>query len=151
MKIKYATRSSTLSTSGFFRRFIVIWIFCEISSPVPVKRRAIPVSGARRRNLIEATKTFRGYKSLRNDKIGATRRAERHAACRTRTHARGILMGFSSLATLHTEALDCHSCAVYFVCSKRRLYTSTNMYIGIPHTLDHYLLTNTWKINTYLY
>lgn len=47
-----------------FRRFIAISIFRMV--PSPAKRRAISVSD----DLIEATKTFRDYKSPRNDKIG---------------------------------------------------------------------------------
>lgn len=72
-----------------FRRFIAVSIFRMVPSPAKREKSNLCL---RRRDLIEATKTFRGYKSPRDDKIGVARRTERHAACRARTHARGILM-----------------------------------------------------------
>jgi len=94
----------------------------------------------RRRDLIEATKTFRGYKSPRDDKIGAARRAERHAACRARTHARGILMGSSSRATPeYAEALDCHF-----------LYISYSRNVNRIQTLIFIEDSSQWIIITYL-
>lgn len=118
-----------------FCRFIAISIFRMVLSPA--KRGAISVSD----DLIEATKTFRGYKSPRNDKIGAARRTERHAACRARTHARGILMA----SPLHEEPLHTRrhsivvSGAVHFVFSKRKSDTGADIYKGFS-VLDHYCL-----------
>lgn len=119
-----------------FRRFIAISIFRMV--PSPAKRRAISVSD----DLIEATKTFRGYKSPRNDKIGATRRTERHAACRARIHARGILMA----SPLHEEPLHTrrHSIVVPVLCisySQSESDTSVDMYKEFS-ALDHYCLQN---------
>jgi len=102
LEVKRATESSTLSARAYRH--------------LNLSRGSLRLSDEesdsclRRRDLIEATKTFRGYKSPRDDKIGAVsrpaRRAERHAACRARTHARGILMGTSSRATPRARPLD---------------------------------------------
>lgn len=135
MEIKCAVVSSTLFTNA---PLAALYRHLNLShDSLAGEEKSDP--RPRRRDLIEATKTFRGYKSPRDDKIGAARRAERHAACRARTHARGILMGSSSRATPHAEALDCHSRAAHFVFSKRKSDAGADTYRRFL-TMDHYCL-----------